>query len=260
VAALGLVDVHHAFDALGLEALFGDDPDDRRPLVALAGATRVVSWFGSRDAGFTARLRAQAADVAVAPSVPPDDTLVWAHLFATVDADGPADRAPVTVPTAVHDAGRTALAGAGWTGGPLAIVHPGAGGMTKRWPAAGFARVVELLQGRADMQVLLHEGPTDAEAVAAVQAALARRCEVLRQPALPELAGALRHVSAYVGNDSGVSHLAAAVGAPTLALFAAANVRWQSWSPAARMRVVGTAAVGPRDVAAVLADLGELLG
>jgi ADP-heptose:LPS heptosyltransferase len=260
LAALGIVDAHHSFDALGLEALFGDRPEGREPLPAVAGATRLVSWFGARDPGFVTRLRAQAADVVVAPSVPPDGTPVWRHLLATIGATGAGDCAPVTVPATLREAGRLALARAGWTGSPLAIVHPGAGGVTKRWPAAGFARVAEHLAARRGATVLLHEGPADADAVAAVQARLTRRCAVVRQPSLPELAGAFSHVTAYVGNDSGVSHLAAAVGARALVLFAPENVRWQSWSPAARARVVTTAALAPADVAAVLADVDDVRG
>lgn len=260
LAALGVVDAHHSFDALGLEVLFADGPDGRRPVPALAGTARLVSWFGARDPGFVERLRIQAADVVVASSVPADDTLVWRHLLATIGERDAAVGLPLTVPDALLRAGRRALERTGWPGGPLVIVHPGAGGVTKRWPAAGFARVVEALAARPGLTVLLHEGPIDAEAVAAVQSVLARRPGVLRRPSLPELAGALGRVTAYVGNDSGVSHLAAAVGAPALALFAAENVRWQSWSPAARSRVVATSALVPGDAAGVLADLGHLLG
>jgi len=261
LTALGVVDVHHSFDGLGLEALFSDGSESRRPLPALDGVTRLVSWFGARDPGFVERVRAQAADVIVAASVPTDRTFVWRHLLATVGAAvAAADCAPVTVSAALREAGRLALARAGWTQGPLAIVHPGAGGVTKRWPAVGFARVAEHLMARPGLTVLLHEGPTDADALVGVQALLPRRCGVLRQPTLPELVGALHHVTVYVGNDSGVSHLAAAIGTRTLALFAAENARWQSWSPAARARIVTTAALGPGDAAGVLADVEQLLG
>jgi ADP-heptose:LPS heptosyltransferase len=260
LGALGIVDAHHSFDALGLEALFGDGGEGWQPLPALAKVGRLVSWFGARDAGFVARLRAQAADVVVARSVPPDGTPVWRHLLATVGGDGAGDCTPVTVPPAMREAGRLTLARAGWTEGPLAIVHPGAGGPSKRWPAAGFARVAEHLAARPGTTVLLHEGPADGGAVAGVQAMLARECRVLRRPSLPELAGALQHVTAYAGNDSGVSHLAAAIGVRALVLFVAENRRWQSWSPAARARIVSTAALAPADAAGVLADLDAGLG
>jgi len=260
MTALGIIDAHHAFDALGLEALFTDGPEGGQPMTAVAGVNRLVSWFGARDPGFVRRLRAQAPDVVVASSVPPDGTLVWRHLLATVGDAGTADCTPVAVPAAVREAGRMTLVRAGWTHGPLVIVHPGAGGVTKRWPAVGFARVVEHLVAGAGVDVLLHEGPTDADAVAGVQALLTHRCGVLAQPSLPELAGAFHHVTAYVGNDSGVSHLAAAVGARALSLFAAENVRWQAWSPTARASIVTTGAVVPGDAAHVLADVDAMLG
>jgi ADP-heptose:LPS heptosyltransferase len=81
----------------------------------------------------------------------------------------------------------------------------------------------------------------------------------LEEPPLPALAGALGQVALYVGNDSGVSHLAAAVGAPAVALFTEAHLRWRPWSAAARVVVVSTAALGERDVDAVTAAARALL-
>src|SRR4249920_587285 len=51
--ALGVVDGHVAFDALGLDALFVDDADS---LPRLPDVERVVSWFGALDPVFRRRL------------------------------------------------------------------------------------------------------------------------------------------------------------------------------------------------------------
>ena len=50
---LGVIDRHVAFDGLGLDALFTDDAS-RSP--RLPDASRIVCWFGARDATFTRRL------------------------------------------------------------------------------------------------------------------------------------------------------------------------------------------------------------
>src|SRR5262249_33971074 len=76
---------------------------------------------------------------------------------------------------------------------------------------------------------------------------------------LETLAGAIHHAALWVGNDSGVSHLAAAVGAPALVLFTAANVAWRPWASGASVRVVDVERLLESEVAAVIADAVGLL-
>jgi ADP-heptose:LPS heptosyltransferase len=85
---------------------------------------------------------------------------------------------------------------------------------------------------------VVHEGPADAEPVAELLARLPS-ARHLRQPELPALAGVLARCAAYAGNDSGISHLAATVGAPSLVLFARDHLDWRPWSTAARVLPVG---------------------
>ena len=137
------------------------------------------------------------------------------------------------------------------------MVHAGAGGRDKRWPVEGFAEVVAQVARHHDLVVALHEGPADRDAVAA----LAERIDalVLKQPTLPHLAGALCHVAACLGNDSGVTHLAAAIGRPTVALFGAERLAWQPWARTARVVVVEPGRLS-HDVAVVTSALDEILG
>jgi ADP-heptose:LPS heptosyltransferase len=94
-------------------------------------------------------------------------------------------------------------------------VHPGSGSVTKNWPAQRFAALIDALApGEA---WLLVEGPAD-EASAAPLRGLPRAVLARDRP-LRSLGALLGHAGLYVGNDSGVTHLAAAWGAPTLALF-----------------------------------------
>jgi ADP-heptose:LPS heptosyltransferase len=93
-------------------------------------------------------------------------------------------------------------------------VHPGSGSPQKNWPAARFAELIgRLSPGRA---WLLSLGPADggAEALADQPGAV-----VTRDLPPRALGAVLARSGLYVGNDSGVSHLAAGWGAPTLALF-----------------------------------------
>lgn len=270
LALLGAVDDAVDFDALGLDTLFADEigrPEPRRFFLGpptgqagLADLATMVCWLGARDPAFVARVRALVPSAVVASSVPAGG-LVWEHLLATAGGEAAmGDRAPLDVPAAVAADGERALRASGWDGEtPLLIVHPGAGGAAKRWPAEGFARVLAALGSARRLAVVVHQGPADADAVADL--ARSHRGPLMRlvDPPLPLLAGALAHAAAWLGNDSGVSHLAAALGVPTLALFTAANLPWRSWSDATRPLVVATETLREADGDRVIAGLTALL-
>ncbi|MGH7278158.1 MAG: glycosyltransferase family 9 protein, partial [Candidatus Rokuibacteriota bacterium] len=190
--------------------------------------------------------------------------LVWRHLLSSIGDTKPGDGAPdvwpVTVPAALVDEGRRALGAAGWDiATPLLMVHPGAGGAAKRWPPAGFAAALAAVRRQATVDVVIHQGPADAAAVVALRSQLTTPVLTLVEPSLPALAGALRCVRGLVGNDSGVSHLAAAVAAPSLVLCTPPMLPWRPWSPRARVVTVSTTALATRDVEAVTRELRSLL-
>jgi heptosyltransferase III len=108
---------------------------------------------------------------------------------------------------------------------PLAVIHPGAGNEAKRWPVDRWSAMAERLAPTC--QCLLVSGPADAAAAAD----LARRTglPVASDLELPALAALLAHCDLFLGHDSGVSHLAAAVGAPVIALFGPTNPA--QWAP-----------------------------
>jgi len=248
IAALGEVDAAQDFDALRLDALFAGEDGAHLPAV-----DRLVCWFGARDPDFARRLSALVPGAVVAPSIS-NDRDVWAHLLATVG--GRAQRQPASVGEDLIARGRAALIAAGVAPSQrVVIVHPGAGSPAKCWPADSFAGALE---GLGDVAVVVHEGPADAEPVARLLARVssARR---LHQPDLITLAGALARCAAYIGNDSGVGHLAATVGARSLMLFAEANRRWRPWSITARIVPVGMEGA-MEDVARVRETLQAMLG
>lgn len=99
---------------------------------------------------------------------------------------------------------------------PVAV-HPGSGGRRKCWPAHRFAEVAT----RLDAPILLIEGPADSDACRDFTEGLAPSVPVVRATGEPlsSIAALLMESRAYVGNDSGVSHLAAALGVSTVAVF-----------------------------------------
>lgn len=98
---------------------------------------------------------------------------------------------------------------------PWLAVHPGSGGRKKNW---AVDRWLELLRGlliRFPVQLLLVGGEADREEIRALASALpSDRFDVALSRPLPELARWLTKCVGFLGHDSGISHLAAAVGIP----------------------------------------------
>ena len=268
LVALGVVDRAVDFEALGLDALFEIEPAGAelgwpaRCADDLRRATRVIAWIGSREPRFVRRLTSLVPGAVVAPSVGAGRP-VWEHLLDTVGATG-WDRAlcePVVVQPAVVDEARGALVDQGWDGRvPLLVIHPGAGGRGKRFAPAGFSAVIEgVAAALPQLAIVVHQGPADADAVASLSGRLAGRVVVLQEPELPLLAGVLSHATAYLGNDSGVSHLAAAVGARSVVLFGADRMVWRPWASHAAPLVVAMPILDEPDVARVEGALTRLL-
>jgi lipopolysaccharide heptosyltransferase III len=235
LVTMGLVETALPFDGVGFEALFTRGEPPPALVARLAHFDRVVSWFGARDTVYVDQLRAISPGAVIAAPVPEDDRSVWRHLLSTIEGDSPPDLAPIALPDSYGDEARRALDELGVeTTRALLVVHPGAGGEWKVWPAERLARAIEIILRRTGARALVHQGPADRHAVDRLCPLLTEPPLRLVEPELPLLASVLGRASAYVGMDSGVSHLAAAVGAPSVILFpSATRQRWTPWSPTA---------------------------
>jgi heptosyltransferase III len=265
--ALGVVDRSVDFERLGLDALFAPETCGAesewpaRCTDELKRSARLVAWVGARDPVFVRRLTTLAPGSVVAASTA-GRRPVWEHLADTVGAaaDDREIRAPIAMPAALRAEARRELARLGWREHDrLLVVHPGAGGPGKQWPAAGFAEVVDRVSTLPHLAIAIHQGPADAAAVAALPESLIARAIVLREPPLPLLAGVLSLAAAYLGNDSGVSHLAAALGVQSVVLFGETQRPWRPWAEHVEPLVVSLAMLRDSDVEQVTADLASRL-
>ncbi len=111
----------------------------------------------------------------------------------------------------------------------MAAIHPGSGSDRKNWPVEKFAALARWLVDELAFQLLVVHGEADEKPVARLLELLEPRPATLaRGLKLPELAGVLERCALFVGNDSGITHIAAAVGVPTIALFGPASPAvWQ---------------------------------
>jgi len=107
---------------------------------------------------------------------------------------------------------------------PVIAVHPGSGSRPKISPARSFCQAVNWIQERfPTVSVLAIEGEADEESVTAFEQGLSTRCVRVRKEDLREVAAVLSQSSLFIGNDSGIAHLAAAVGVPSIVVFRAGN-------------------------------------
>jgi ADP-heptose:LPS heptosyltransferase len=116
--------------------------------------------------------------------------------------------------------------------GPVLALGPATDWRGKEWPAARFAELVRRLTAPgaalARASVAIFATARERQRVAPVLAAAAahgRSCEVIGEPDLLTVAAALARTSLFIGNDSGLMHMAAAVGVPTLGLFGPTSAR-----------------------------------
>lgn len=210
----------------GLDLLGIPGVDPPALLDRLRSFEQIVSWYGTNRAEFrgeTARLQ---LPFRFFEALPPAATGIHAADFYLAQVGGAGPAVPrLEMPDAMpHGA---------------AVLHPFSGSPRKNWPLERFEQLAEAL--RNEMPV---EWAAGANWV---------RCDDLR-----ELARWIAGARLFVGNDSGITHLAAAVGAPTVALFGPTDPR--VWAPrGSKVRVVAAPTVEEIDLKATLRAIRELL-
>jgi ADP-heptose:LPS heptosyltransferase len=145
---------------------------------------------------------------------------------------------PVAWTAPTDEAKAAALMGAG----PVIALGPTANWDGKIWPAARFVALYKALaETLPGARAAIFAGPGEAERARAapVLAALPGALDFVGSLTLPEAAACLRRAALYVGNDSGLMHLAAAAGTPTLGLFG--RSRADEYAPAGRRTAVAIA-------------------
>jgi len=222
LAALGVVDEPLDFHGLPIHEVFLDSADASRLSLAerWPRCDRLVSCFATGNA-LTERALAAACGAGRADFLPVRPAEgdrrhlleVWADRLGLPPVPPPC----WLVPPAMAEGGRRALASAGHASPDRFVaIHPGSGSPGKCWPVECFVALAE----RLDLPTVVVLGPVEGERMPPAAVGTLRRAgPVVVAPSLADLAGICAAATAFVGNDSGPAHLAAAVGTPTLALF-----------------------------------------
>lgn len=114
----------------------------------------------------------------------------------------------------------------------IALIHPVAATATKQWATENFARVAEFLREKG-FQAVAVASPNE-------RAVLENLKKLSKAPilsfddlSLPEITALAARARIFVGNDSGIAHIAAAAGTPTVVVFGSSNIdHWRPWTDA----------------------------
>jgi heptosyltransferase-2 len=104
--------------------------------------------------------------------------------------------------------------------GKWLAVHPGSGSEGKNWPERKWAELLPMIVANSDLNLLLIGGEAEGKRLEALASTIpAQRLMVARNIQLPALAQRMKQCLAFIGHDSGISHLAAALDLPGLILW-----------------------------------------
>lgn len=130
-------------------------------------------------------------------------------------------------------------------------IFPGSGSPTKNWPIEKFSALADRLNQETGAVFIL--GPAEDSTEDVLHAA---GHGIIKNQPLGTVAAIARMASAFVGNDSGVSHLAAATGTPGVVLFGASDPA--RWRPLGRVTVLYRDPIDSIEVADALASITAL--
>ncbi len=160
----------------------------------------IVSWYGANRPEFRAAMNAVGVPCDFHPALPPFGYCGHATDFYSKQVGAPVGPEPGIETKSIAE--RQSV-----------VIHPFSGGRRKNWPLQQFGELASALP----LKVEWCAGPE--EALPSAQ----------RFDDLDELANWLAGARLYIGNDSGITHLAAAVGVPVLAFFLTTEP--EVWAP-----------------------------
>jgi len=222
----GGVDSVTSLERLRVHTMFSEDgPVDSSCVAYFASFGMIVNMYATAEQTFTRRLHEiSSARVVTIDTAPRSRTRhVTEDWLDDLRAGGiTPSPSPPTLRFGDDERrqGRQRLCGLTGDGdGPIVLVHPGSGGRTKCWPLERFVGLAEALRTTGARCVFML-GPVELERHGeTIESRLSAIAPVLVEGDLVRVATIIAAADAYVGNDAGMTHLAAATGTPTVAIF-----------------------------------------
>jgi len=246
------------FEGSGWHALFMDAPEPGVTLPATE-VDKVIAFLNDPQGVVRRNLERffPGASIAVLPGYPDkkDTVHVALYLARAMEKNG----LPVHGKKAMNDAmTRPLLLPSLWPRIRI-VFHPGSGGAQKNQPPEFWLNLVRAFQEKfpvlKELPVVLL-GPAEEKLLPLFSGE--KEVEILLSPDMDKLSLLLQEALLYVGHDSGITHLAAMLGAPTIALFRHSSVaQWRPLGP--RVKVIEASASGPELVEGTLKAAHDFL-
>lgn len=141
-------------------------------------------------------------------------------------------RSRLTVREDANEAAAARLEANGISDEKFALIHPSTAFATKQWAPENYARVAEYFAAAGLKRVAV---ASKSEAATLAKVVKASRVPILTfdDLSLPQITALASKASVFIGNDSGIAHIAAAVGTPTVVIFGSSNRdHWRPWTDA----------------------------
>lgn len=114
----------------------------------------------------------------------------------------------------------------------FALIHPSTAFHTKQWPVENFAGTAEFLSAKG-IQIIAISSKGESQILDQLKADSNVPITTFDELTLPEITALAAKATVFVGNDSGIAHIAAAVGTPSVVIFGSSNRNhWRPWADA----------------------------
>jgi len=169
----------------------------------------------------------------------------WLALAGALGAHSDNASLQLTVHERDYIAAENLLDGIGLLHRPFVVLHPGSGGfsLARRWDPPKFAALAADLLDHFSLPSLLvgtpDDGASDVLQANVLSPATVPIADLSGQTSIKQLAAILGRATLFVGADSGVMHMAAAMQTPVVAIFGPTNHKaWAPWTPESPSRFV----------------------
>jgi predicted lipopolysaccharide heptosyltransferase III len=141
-------------------------------------------------------------------------------------------RSRLTVRADANEAVAAQLEANGISAEKFALIHPSTAFVTKQWAPENYARVAEYLAAAGVKRVAVATR-TETETLSKVIDSSRVPIVSFDDLTLPQITALASRAEVFIGNDSGIAHIAAAVGTPTVVIFGSSNRdHWRPWTDA----------------------------
>jgi ADP-heptose:LPS heptosyltransferase len=237
------IDRIRSLDSIQIHRLFEDESafaleDKDRLMTAFEGYEQIVSFLGHGHPHFEGNLlftvlSTHSGEVTLLPLAPDADDPRHVSYFyqAYLQQEQNLEETPLKTAEQIlfplasdYAAGQDLLEQAGVQANqPVVLIQPGSGSVKKSWHVQNFIQTASLLRARG-LQTVFLLGPAEQERLGPDDLKqLGSRWPVLTSLSLTQVLQVLTQTELYLGNDSGISHLAAAIGQKTVVLFGPAG-------------------------------------